>query len=54
MEWYPLTNIGDIVYNEEENPFAFKLVFKQAEMLLEDVNKLHCKLWVIAITTGIN
>jgi len=49
---FPLTSIVDIVYNEDENPLAFKLVFHKSEMLLEDVDKRQCQLWVIAITKG--
>ena len=47
-----MTSIIDIVYNEVENPCVFKLVFQRNEMLLEDVDKGQCKLWVIAITKG--
>jgi len=48
----PLTSIVDIVYNEEENPNAFKLEFKNSEILLEAQNKLDCELWVKIITKG--
>ena len=49
---FPLTSIYDIVYNEEENPDAFKLQFCKSEVLLEARNKRECELWVIAITKG--
>lgn len=49
---FPLTSIVDIVYNEEENPIAFKLQFEKSEILLEAHNKRDCQLWVKAITKG--
>ena len=48
----PLTSIVDIVYNEEENPVAFKLQFQKSEILLEAGNKRDCELWVKTITKG--
>ena len=52
MKWYPLATIIDIVYDEAEDPFIFKLVFEQSEMLLESPDMFQCKLWVMAIRKG--
>ena len=52
MKWYPLTTIIDIVYNEAEDPFVFKLVFEHSVMLLESPDMFECKLWVMAIRKG--
>ena len=49
---YPLTSIVDIVYNRNQNPVAFKLVFQRTEMLLEAPSENDCMLWVDAIKRG--
>ena len=49
---FPLTSIYEIIYNEQENPTAFKLQFHKSEILLEARNKRECELWVKSITKG--
>ena len=42
----------DIVYNKDQNPLAFKLIFQKTEMLLETSDEGDCILWVNAIKKG--
>lgn len=51
---YPLTSIMDIIYEKDQNPLAFKLVFQKTEMLLEASSEQDCELWVDAITRGMH
>ena len=49
---FPLTSIVEIVYNKDQNPLAFKLIFQKTEMLLETSDEGDCILWVNAIKKG--
>lgn len=51
---FPLTSIMDIVYNKDQNPLAFKLIFQKTEMLLEASDEGDCILWVNAIKKGMH
>ena len=49
---FPLTSIMDILYDKDQNPLAFMLMFQKTEMLLEASDEGDCILWVNAIKKG--
>lgn len=53
VKQFPLTSIIDIIYNEYNNPLEFKLVFQNAEVILEAPNQQNCMQWVEHIREGI-
>ena len=49
---FPLTSIIDVIYNEQNNPLEFKLVFQNDELILEAPDQHSCKKWVERIEEG--
>ncbi|XP_065893737.1 1-phosphatidylinositol 4,5-bisphosphate phosphodiesterase delta-1-like isoform X2 [Dysidea avara] len=51
---FPLTSILEVTDDPFQNPVMFKLVFQNAEMLLEAPDSNSCKLWVKTIKRAWN